>query len=215
MEVASLLSGEELTALVRETGLKDRPDLRPYHTSEITLRLLEIETLSPLAKYVLEENLVKVGKVRLALLAQGIDILRLPGRVEVMSGSELTFVGPPIIEEWPNEGRLIVDGLHRIWLARQYGIKDVSCLFIRNVSMPLVPLPVSWDEIQEYPPGHLPTEKHAYRFESFSDVALVDRAGEWGVTEQNFRYFFFRDFAQLGSSGVRQFPKAGEQEKKD
>lgn len=215
MEVASLLSGEELTALVRDTGLKDRPDLRPYQTSEITLRSLDIETLSPLAKYVLEENLVKMERIRLALLAQEVDILRLSGRVEVISGSERTFIGPPIIEEWPHEGCLIVDGLHRIWLARRHGIKRVSCVFIRNVSMPLVPLPVRWDEIQEYSPGHLPPEKHAYRFQSFSDVVSVDRAGEWGVTEQNFRYFFFRDFARLGSSGVRQFPKAGEQEKKD
>jgi hypothetical protein len=175
---------------------------------------LDIETLYPLAKYVLADNLAQLERIRVALLAQGFDIFNLPGRVEVISGPERTFVAPPVIEDWPHEGRLIVDGLHRIWLARRYGLKRVRCVLIRNVSMPLVPLPVRWDEVREYPPGLSPTEKRIYRFDKFSDVASVNRAVEWGVNEHNYRYFFFRDFSRLGSSGIRQFPQAEEQEER-
>jgi hypothetical protein len=214
VDVASVLSGAAFRSLIRETGLTYKPDLRPYQSSDIALRSLAIKTLYPLAKYVLEENLAQLELIRADLLGRGVDILRLPGLVELLSGSDQTFVAPPVIEEWPDEGRLIIDGLHRIWLARRYGLKRVTCVLIRNVSMPLVPLPVTWDQIREYPQGHPPPEKRAYRFDNFSDAASVDRAVEWGVTEQNFRYFFYRDFSRLGSSGIRAFPPDDEQEER-
>src|SRR5579864_4822018 len=215
MEVASVLSGAKFTTLIRETGLMYNPALLPYQSSDIALRSMPIEILSPLAKYVLQENLTQLDHIRKSLLVQELDILQLSGLVEITSGSERKFVAPPVIEEWAHEGRLIVDGLHRLWLARRYGIRHVTCVVIQNVGMPLVPLPVSWSDIREYPPGKHPPEKRTYRFDKLSDVASVDQSSEWGVTEKNFRYFFFRDFSRLGSSGIRDFPSDEKQEERD
>lgn len=205
MKTVNIVSGEELISLIRNTGLIDNPGLRPYWEADITLCSLAVETLLPLAKYVLQNNLVQLERVQEALLAQGLDVLQLPGRVEIISGSERIVVAPPVVEEWPSEGRLVVDGLHRIWLARRQGVEHVTCVLIRKASMPLVPLPVGWNEVREYSPGNHPPEKRLYRFNSISEVGTIEQVRKWGVTESNFRYFFFRDLAGLGSSGIRQF----------
>ena len=198
-------------ALVRNTRLATKPDLRPYDSAGIALQQLAPNALSPLAKYVLRENLSQVEQLRNDLLAESIDLFKLSGRLEVTSGLVTTYVAPPIIEEWPSEGRLIVDGLHRLWLARELGVKRVSCVFIRNVTVPLVPLPVRWDQILVYAPGQYPAEaeKRCYRFDSYAAaIATVNQATDWGVTAENYRYFFFRDFSPLGSSGIRRFGTA-------
>jgi hypothetical protein len=204
VKVRSILSGEAFLSLVRGTALQYNPDLRPYNSSEISIQQMAVETLTPLAKYVLKENLEYLEQLRADMLIEGLDIFQLSGRVEAISDLKRVLIAPPVIEEWPDEGHLIVDGLHRFWLARKYGIHLVTCVLIRKVSLPLVPLPAQWDEIQEYAPGHYPLEKRNYRFNKTSDIAPADQAQTWGVDEQNVRYFFFRDLSPLGSSGIRQ-----------
>src|SRR4051794_35603338 len=101
MEVKDLICGARFDALVRNTGLLNNPALHPYSTSEISLELMEVSTLRPLAKYVLSDNLRWLGAMRPTLLSQGADIFQLMSRIELLSGNEKIFIAPPIIEEWP------------------------------------------------------------------------------------------------------------------
>lgn len=195
----------DLYDLVRRCDLKDNPGVFPYRDAAVSLEVIEIKELRPLSRYVLADRLEAVRKLQEHLAGNGVDIFDLPHGLVWPFGATASPLAQPVIEIWPNEGTLLVDGLHRVWTAREQGRKEVRCIVIRNVRLPLVPLPVSWEDIKIFPIGTRPTEdeKRVFRFESASALRKEVPSIASMVTDENFRYFLYRNLDALGSSGIR------------
>jgi hypothetical protein len=76
-----------------------------------------------------------------------------------------------------------------------------------EVKIPLVTLPVTWDEVRRYSVAHppAPDQKRRYRYTRRADFPDTLAGLNAQVTENNYQYFFYRDLATLGSAGVRHF----------
>ena len=198
-------SKSELIDRLRRCCVKGDADLRPYKQADITLEHVEIALLVPLSKYVLTEQLQFVSSLRRLLEDSGLDLFALPSGIMWPDGRDGRALAAPVVEFWPGEGLLLVDGIHRIWSAREQGRTQATCAVVSGVTVPLVPLPVSWDDVKIFPPGKRPTEeeKRLYRFPDAPALrsAVPSIAGK--VTGNNFRYFLFRNLDELGSSGIR------------
>lgn len=122
---------------------------KPYEYATISQMSIDPNTVRPFAKYVLQENLERIISLEQRLLKDGIDLFNLPGIVQI---DDQHFICPPILERWPqspyNNIPIIVDGAHRLFIAKQRGIR-VNCIVISgNIAYPLPVLPLSgWDEV--------------------------------------------------------------------
>lgn len=135
----------ELLKKVREVkALGDGEPL--YRDAEIVIRELNTDEIHPSALYLLKGNMEFVEKMYHDLLKSGIDILDLDQVVE----SDGYIVGPPLVEVWDGVN-IIVDGAHRIALARKLG-KKIKTIVVSGVkeSRPLFSFPVEWDEVITY-----------------------------------------------------------------
>ena len=199
-------SWTELAERLRRCGTKGDPDLKPYQSTEIKMERVRISDLIPLSKYLLEEQLQIISSLHDRLSFLGLSIFDLECGILWPNGRNERAIACPIVEQWEREGLLLVDGLHRAYFARDLGQTELACAVIKHVEVPLVPLPVTWEEVRVFPVGQSPIEqeKRNYRF---SDAASLLRAAvpsiSSRVTEQNFRYFLFRNLEELGSSGIR------------
>jgi hypothetical protein len=139
------------------------------------------------------------------LSSVGVSIFDLECGILWPDGQNERAITCPIVEQWEHEGPLLVDGLHRVWVARELGRTELPCAVIRHVEVPLVPLPVTWEEVRVYPVGQYPVEqdKRDYRFSDEASLRVAVPASSSKITEQNFRYFLYRDLDELGSSGIR------------
>ena len=205
IEIEHTGSTEELAAILRRGGTVGQPDLQPYVEASISLEEIDIDQLIPLSKYLLEEQLGLLTSLQSELRAQGGDLFSLEGRLTWSDAGRTKSIAPPVVEVWEGEGHLLVDGLHRVWLARTQGRCSITCVMLRGVTVPLVPLSASWEDIRVFPEGERPTEaqKRNYRFADPEAVRNVRDVIRDGVTEDNFRYYLFRDLNALGSSGIR------------
>jgi hypothetical protein len=198
-------SWSELVGRIRRCGTKGDPDLKPYASAQISMELVRISELVPLAKYVLAEQLGFVTRLHKRLSSRGEDIFNLEYGILWPDGQNERAITCPIVEQWDHEGHLLVDGLHRVWVARDLGRTELACAVIRGVEVPLVPLPVTWEEVKTFPVGQNPSEhdKRTYRFADAAALRTAIPSLAPKVTEENFRYFLYRDLDELGSSGIR------------
>lgn len=194
-----------LIEALRECGTAGEPALKPYQSASISLERVSVDDLVPTAKYVLEEQVEYLGGLQVTLQKAALDIFDLTCGLVWPDPINGRAVAPPIAELWEDEGLLLVDGLHRVWLAKTSGVRTITCAVVRGASVPLVPLPTTWNNVKLFPPGERPTlhEKRDYRFPDSSSLRRATPAIAAQVTDENFRYFLFRDLKGLGSSGVR------------
>lgn len=205
MQLRESGSREDLVAMLRRCKTRGDPSLRPYLNSQITVESIPTERLAPLANYVLQEQLDCLGMIQRRLLGIGVDIHDLSGRLVWTTGEEDGRICPPVVEQWEGEGLLLVDGLHRVWLARDQARPTITCVVLREVSVPLIATKTDWSTIRVLPYGTRPDsyEKRSYRFQSAASLAAAVPEIADKVNVQNFRYFLFRMLNELGSSGVR------------
>lgn len=203
----NLGTSEELVGTLRNCGIKGDPNILPYEQAQISIENVSIESLIPLAKYYLEEGIRQIASIRNQLIAE-IDIFDLRGRLTWLDNGIDQVIAPPIVELWDNEGHLLVDGMHRVCLARQEGRSIITCVVVRGVTVPLVPLPVSWEKVRAYPPGEMPgtADKRDFRFLDAAELRKAMPEIQDKITDQNYRYFLFREFDAVGSSGIRVAP---------
>ncbi len=196
---------DDLVQRLRRCGTSGDADLKPYQSADISMERIRIAELVPTAKYVLEEGLRTVGRLNDRLSSLGVDIFDLECGILWPDGREERPIACPIIEHWPGEGLLLVDGFHRVWVARDLGRAELVCAVIRHVEVPLVPLPIKWEEVKVFPVGQYPLEqdKRAYRFPNAGSLRTALPSISHKVTEGNFRYFLYRNLEDLGSSGIR------------
>lgn len=198
-------SWSEFVQRLQRCGTNGDPGLKPYESAQISMERLHINDLVPLAKYVLQEQLEFVARLHNQVSSRGEDIFDLEYGILWPDGQNERAITCPIVEHWEHEGLLLVDGLHRVWVARDLGRTELVCAVIRHVKVPLVPLPVTWGEVRVFPVGQSPAEqdKRAYRFPDAASLRATVPIISPKVTERNFRYFLFRNLDELGSSGIR------------
>jgi len=196
----------DLFAALRRSGTKGAPSLRPYASAALSLERVAVKDLVPRSKYVLAEEVRTITSLREALRASGLDLFNLECGLAWQQHGAQRAVAAPVIEFWEDEGFLLIDGIHRVWLARAEGVEQITCAVVREVSVPLVPLPLEWHQVREYRDGTFPqtmSEKRDFRFKSAAELrASVPEVAEM-VTDDNYSYFLFRELTELGSSGVR------------
>lgn len=212
---------DEFEKRLRAIKLQGDKSLMPYKNAVIENRIINIDDLFPTAYYVSRADLRKVERLCDDLLkhyclspfdmSTMIDIsnYRLKGRrINVRTT-------PPIVELYnEKQGKFngkrvaaLVDGLHRCYLAKLRGLKQIRAIVITNLSedMPLVPLPLFWDEVKVF--DGVPDIKRDYRFKDIREFPDVSSFSSVKITADNFKYFFYRDLEPIGSEGVRKSPK--------
>lgn len=155
-------------------------DINPYENANIQLLQLDVNLIFPSAFYVLEENLGKIENLYQELLVKGINIFSL-NKVVTNEGFN---IAPPILEIFENK-ITIVDGQHRVFLARKLNISFVNSLIISNPSAPLAVTPLSWEQVKIE--KSVPQLKRIYN----------------PVIESGKHSLYYRDFSLFGSTGER------------
>ncbi|HLD51483.1 hypothetical protein A3K34_04610 [candidate division WWE3 bacterium RIFOXYC1_FULL_40_10] len=136
---------------------------KPYEYADFEILSLDPAKLVPLAKYVLRGNLAILESLEKELLPEGFDIFNLRGMVQI---DENNLICPPIIEVWHQDphkydGRkVIVDGLHRCYIAHKRGIAITCVLISGKISSDLPVLPLTWNDVLEQ--DSVPKDKRNY-----------------------------------------------------
>lgn len=207
-------SWEQLVDALRCIKLNGDANLHPYQEATIDSRLVEIDSLSPLAYYASTSQLEIGNQLRQRFLTHyALDPFDLSGIVDLTNGDEECRIAPPLVEVYIEQQGLLkgkrvqalVDGLHRCPNAKRLGFSRIRAVVISNIPehLPLVPLPLRWKDVRLVDEIPEETEKRAFRFpdlESFPDISWFSPPP---VTARNCRYFFYRDLSLLGSSGIR------------
>lgn len=194
---------EKLVETLRDVTLVGDRTIRPYEDADIHISILPIDSLSPTSLYVLKENLDRVEDMAEYLSRwHRAHPLFIHGLGSYSMNGEQFNIAPPIIET-SDEGKLIVDGLHRLYYAKSLGMEHSLVVEITNVDprYPLVPLPVTWEDVKVC--SEVPSVKRRYRFETVEDLIAMGYEVPPNLTEDNIRYYNYRDLSALGSSGIR------------
>lgn len=168
--------------LRREVKLKGKLTcFNPYRSSKITLREIDIDNLHPTSFYVLNGHLKLMRELREACLIQvDVDILHMTSESAglayylrgISRSEEPSRIIPPVIEcSFDDNGKLLViDGLHRVMLARDLGHQGVAAVLVENIAAPAPVLPLEWKEICRVETVPLDTKKHRFRFNTPDEV---------------------------------------------
>ena len=201
----------ELERALRQVTLRGDPTILPYAKATITSRRLPIAELRPIATYVLAPQLAYQRRIQAALAERGVDLFELDGLITYELDGVSHTMSPPIVETAydPALGEVVsalLDGQHRVWLAREQGRDIVRVVEITHVTqnIPILSVPVRWEDVrvvESVPPD---TEKRRFRYDSQGELrAAVCYFTDAPITEESYRYFLYRDLAVLGSPGIR------------
>lgn len=123
---------DDLYQLMRKVTLTKHESIFPYENARISLESTDPLNLSPSSFYVLEDNLRYQSYLRNHLLdKEGVDILRLDGGLVLESGKQTIDLVPPVVEVM-GDMPIILDGLHRTFLAKELGY-EISHLKISGI----------------------------------------------------------------------------------
>jgi hypothetical protein len=202
----------KLEKILSEIRLAGDDEIRPYQTAEMRPRLISLDELRPLSYYVLESTLQSHRNLVRYLEEQyGLSLFDLTGVLDMERDNKIRPLGPPILERYyeTTEGEEIValvDGLHRVWVARELGIKSIWAIEITGVppEYPLVPLPISWADVRVTTSVPEQRKKRKFRFPNRASFPDVSELTDVPITDANYLYFFYRRLDDLGSSGIRE-----------
>ncbi len=210
--IVRYLGWEAVESILQDVGLNGDHSLRPYADAQIRARRLRIADLRPTAYYALNGQLEGHRVLQRALEREyALSLFDLTGALDYRVGDMLYRMGPPLIETYyePAEGQVvsaIVDGLHRILLARALGQEFIWAIEITGIppQFPLVPLPLTWDDIRLMDAVPALEAKRRFRFTALADFPDMSAYSSAAIDESTYRYFFYRDLSPLGSPGIRQ-----------
>jgi hypothetical protein len=200
-----------LEAMLREVAVLGDSNVRPYASATIKPRKVAIRDLRPASYYALRSQIAGHHHMATSLQSEyAFSIFDLTGILDYTQDGTRFRMAPPLVETYhePTENQtvsVIVDGLHRVLLARQFGIESIWVMEVSDISpqYPLVPLPLNWDDVElcnSVPPTHA---KRKFRFPTLADFPNVSALSDVEITDGNYLYFFYRDLSSLGSDGVR------------
>ena len=171
-------TNQDLISKLRNVSLMQNPEIKPYENTIITLEKININSLSPTQKYLMNPELEKVKNLYKELKKHDVDLYNLNGYVDIYLEGYNTPISvlPIIVEESIEENgevHLIVnDGMHRSFYAKQLNIIP-QVAYIRGVNTEkypyyAYPLENSWntefDFLDNIPEGYI---KKQYRWENF------------------------------------------------
>ena len=155
-------SKEELIRGLRKVTLLHPSDtgnsIYVYKDADIELTHIPASSIMPSQFYQLEESLLRVGRIQQALREHNLDLFNLGGYVNYVtneSGDTSYDLLPVIIEyQMERDGTtypLIVDGIHRIILARIQKKDTIQVIKIDNVNKdypyPAYANPKGWEDV--------------------------------------------------------------------
>ncbi len=155
-------SKEELIKRLRKVTLlhssKTKNPIYVYRNAEIELTHIPVSSIMPSQFYQLEESLLKVGRIQQALREYNLDLFNLDGYVNYVTNesADISYDLLPVIVECQMEGDgstypLIVDGIHRIILARSQKKDVILVIKIANVNKsypyPAYANPKGWEDV--------------------------------------------------------------------
>lgn len=213
VEIVSTRNWEDFVSKLRTVTLVGDPDLTPYRDAEISSRVVPIDEVYPISLYTLRKQLA-IQKLlhRTFLREYDRDIFDLnhdtPDMYFRVSGAEAVWqMVPPIVEVSAADGgkTLLLDGEHRFMYARSIGLKVVRVVHIERVPSryPIIATPVSWDEVRVFDDVPEVGKKRRFRFPTLGEFPDISTFSQVPITEENFRYFFYRDLEPVSSSGIR------------
>lgn len=187
MRVETAMTGSELCDAMREVRLQNS-DVQPYADADISMRSVRLAECRPVSLYVLTDNLKRQLALRASLLGKGVDPLSLDGSLNLRTDDgESVAMLPPIVEEDPEHGPLLIDGTHRTYVGRSLGYDAVKALYITgsHPEYPVYAFPNEWSAIREHHsvPTDLAEKKHY-------------RPGDYRA--------LYRDFSSLNGSRMRE-----------
>lgn len=200
-----------LEQTLRDVRLRGDRTLQPYADAHIAARRLRIADLRPMSSYALASRIEQLATLQTCLEERyALSLFDLTGIVEFQQDGAGVRMAPPIVERYrePAEGAeaaVIVDGLHRVLLARARGLECIWAVEIRDVPsrFPLVAFPLRWDEVNVVEAVPTTGAKRRFRYPRFADFPDISGFSAVQPTEADYLYFFYRDLAPLGSTGIR------------
>ena len=211
-QLISFRDWRKLETILRQVTLLYNPDIHPYQQAEISTSLIDINSVQPMALYLLRNRLEETLELHAALIYHfGLSLFDLPGLLDFRYNSSKITIAPPLVEvyyedhEHKKKEKILglVDGLHRMYAAKHLDVKRVRVILISNVRFPLVPLPVRWEQVKLYNSVPQEKEKRLFRYERFEDFPFDQYPDLKNVNQNNYRNYFFRDLRPLGSHGKR------------
>lgn len=215
LEINSFCNWNELQDYLREVPLTGDNSIKPFQQAKMQLKQIDLNAVFAMALYVIRHRVTECLELFDAFMIKyALGLWDLPGLLEFKYNSAATQrIAPPLIESYfetagsngQNHILGLVDGLHRCTAARNTGNDRIRAMVVSNVSYPLVPLPVEWESVRQYdspPPTAL---KRRYRYPTLSDFPEFNYIKAKPTTDEDARYFFYRDLSNLGSKGKRHF----------
>ncbi|MBI2027996.1 MAG: hypothetical protein HYT07_00160 [Candidatus Levybacteria bacterium] len=171
-------SKDELISRLRKVTLlsnsKTKNHIYVYKDAKIEIGLLSVPSIMPSQFYYLEDPLVKVGNIQKALKKANFDLFKLDGFIEYRTNeSDTTYDLMPIVIEYQSEkdgsiNPIIVDGIHRVILARNQNLKKIQVVKISNVHKdypyPGYVNPKGWRQVKPMLVAPEPKYKRPWRF---------------------------------------------------
>jgi hypothetical protein len=215
LKIDNFCNWNELQDYLRAVPLTGDNSIKPFQQAEIQLKRIDLNTVFPMALYVINHRVDECIELFDALMVKyALGLWDLPGLLEFKYNSaETQRIAPPLVESYfestGSNGHKhilgLVDGLHRCTAARNCGNDWIRAIVASNVPYPLVPMPVEWESVRQYdspPPTAL---KRRYRFPTLKNFPEFNYIKTKPTTDEDARYFFYRDLSNLGSKGKRHF----------
>ncbi|HSX37068.1 MAG TPA: hypothetical protein VLG13_03050 [Patescibacteria group bacterium] len=158
---------DELETRIRAVSLlqpRNGETIYPYKNAQISLEDISYSDIRPTSLYVVRINLLLQGRLAEDLAVQGYDPLALGGLLTVHeAGKEPVGLLPPIAEETDEDGKYLLDGLHRAYLGWQANRATFKVIHIRGITpdYPAAARPNDWTEVIEY--DSVPDDPHLKR----------------------------------------------------
>ena len=137
-------SKDELINKLRQVTLlhstKTANPIYVFEDADIEVGEIPVSTIRPSQFYYLEKSLSKVGEIKKALKEHNIDLFNLDGFVSYITNeSDVEYNLLPVILEYQKEKDgtihpIILDGIHRVILARKENLQKIQVVKIANVS---------------------------------------------------------------------------------
>ncbi len=145
-----------------------------YKNADIELSNISVSSILPSQFYFLKASLLKVENIQKALKKQNIDLFNLGGYLSYYTDEgDIEYNLLPIIIEMQKEkdssiNPIIVDGIHRVILARKQGLKEIQVIKIFNVSkdypFPGFVNPKGWEQVKSMSSPPDSKNKRPWRF---------------------------------------------------
>ncbi len=172
-KIIDYMPRDVLLETVRNVGLLNNPDVKPYIDADIDIRIFDIRFIKPTTLYLLRTNLSVQRSLSSELAEQGHDPLQLDGRLLLETPEQQIGLIPPIVEHDPEFGDCLIDGAHRTYVGRASGRTAIRAIYIRNANPehPIYADPNEWSDVIEY--DEVPKDaklKKRYRTETPQDL---------------------------------------------